>query len=798
MFGSVVLDVVIGLVFVYLLYSLLATILAELVSSWLGIRARMLRQAIERMLNDRYFEDLTRNRLQRIWHSIIVFFLLEFKDFRFSLAGRLYNHPAIKYLGRGKSGLFTLFSNRKPSYIRPENFADTLIQMMKERGTGTTDIEKVASCLQLNTLQIQPQTLTMLRNLFSDSGNDVAGFKKKLTNWYDEMMERLAGWFKRKIQLVLFIIGLIMAISFNVDSIGIARRLAKDKSAREQLVQMAISASDSSSAIAKAIGQTNDSTVSDSLLKESYRQVKQATDDASVVLGLGWNLGSLVKPQRKTIPAAAIVLAWNHSAILPGSIPGRQCWSADPVTIKRMAVLYTDSVQHCITRLEQMLRSARKDSVKQLISRKLAIVRGKEKAFTDTLNYFAGTSFNRLHRIQSAAYNQVLTEGTRTYRWYEKIGYILGKTWSDKVMLLGFIITALAVSLGSNFWFDLLNKLVSIRSAGIKPEEAPKEKQPQANSVTSTSITEKTAPHAEPAPVVPDTVFTAELAKFSEKLLKIPGVKSVFKGMTKKGGEMVTCIQINVTDADTRLLVEKKVEKMDKGDIVHPVIILETGDVVTHHSMNAGQIRNSSGKNVTGTAGCYFRHRETGRFHLLSCWHVMKGNLRYDEDDNDTLILGPSSEPIGNRWAGGISESVDFAFARVLPKIIPDNKFLSGALGFPSITCREVTQREINQQLPVVWFDTIQQVKREGVIYTDGPSVLIHYPDKMRYVKDLLVLTGDSSGKPGPFSMPGNSGSLVFDRNGAAIAIIIAGDSMYSYAAKLSNILPLFPELEMI
>jgi hypothetical protein len=44
-------------------------------------------------------------------------------------------------------------------------------------------------------------------------------------------------------------------------------------------------------------------------------------------------------------------------------------------------------------------------------------------------------------------------------------------TWYDVVLkLLGWTVTALAVSLGAPFWFDLLRKLVNIRSSGNKPE----------------------------------------------------------------------------------------------------------------------------------------------------------------------------------------------------------------------------------------------------------------------------------------------------------------------------------------
>ena len=39
--------------------------------------------------------------------------------------------------------------------------------------------------------------------------------------------------------------------------------------------------------------------------------------------------------------------------------------------------------------------------------------------------------------------------------------------------LAGWLLMAIAVSLGAPFWFDLLNKLVNLRMAGMKPDKAP-------------------------------------------------------------------------------------------------------------------------------------------------------------------------------------------------------------------------------------------------------------------------------------------------------------------------------------
>src|ERR1041384_4933458 len=103
MFNSIVLDVFIGLVLVYLLYSLLITIVGEMVATWMNLRPRILRLSIEKMLNDGYFHDANdwpaspaymlpwiKATLIGAWRIIQSFFLREFKDFKYSFAGRFY------------------------------------------------------------------------------------------------------------------------------------------------------------------------------------------------------------------------------------------------------------------------------------------------------------------------------------------------------------------------------------------------------------------------------------------------------------------------------------------------------------------------------------------------------------------------------------------------------------------------------------------------------------------------------------------------------------------------------------
>jgi hypothetical protein len=52
--------------------------------------------------------------------------------------------------------------------------------------------------------------------------------------------------------------------------------------------------------------------------------------------------------------------------------------------------------------------------------------------------------------------------------WDDRLLYALKTHW------LGWLLTALAVSLGAPFWFDMLNKIIVVRST-VKPHEKSRE-----------------------------------------------------------------------------------------------------------------------------------------------------------------------------------------------------------------------------------------------------------------------------------------------------------------------------------
>lgn len=58
--------------------------------------------------------------------------------------------------------------------------------------------------------------------------------------------------------------------------------------------------------------------------------------------------------------------------------------------------------------------------------------------------------------------------------WFKRQAYWLSIRFKDLLaMVLGWLVTAAAASLGAPFWFDLLKRIISIRASGKAPEERP-------------------------------------------------------------------------------------------------------------------------------------------------------------------------------------------------------------------------------------------------------------------------------------------------------------------------------------
>jgi len=131
---NTVVEIIITLSFVFLIYSLLTTILVEIISAIFRLRARNLRLSIRRLLQDEnHIEQENKSR----WQKFIAFF--ESKKTERKFVQQFYEQPTIKQLS--KSALY-----RSPSYIDPKDFSKTLYNILTTE-PGFNDLDKIENAL---------------------------------------------------------------------------------------------------------------------------------------------------------------------------------------------------------------------------------------------------------------------------------------------------------------------------------------------------------------------------------------------------------------------------------------------------------------------------------------------------------------------------------------------------------------------------------------------------------------------------------------------------------------------------
>jgi hypothetical protein len=73
----------------------------------------------------------------------------------------------------------------------------------------------------------------------TEQENRLALARKNVEQWFDATMDRTSGWYKRNVQLTLFVIGLFVAGLLNIDSYTIASTLWREPTIRQSLVAQA-------------------------------------------------------------------------------------------------------------------------------------------------------------------------------------------------------------------------------------------------------------------------------------------------------------------------------------------------------------------------------------------------------------------------------------------------------------------------------------------------------------------------------------------------------------------------------
>jgi hypothetical protein len=237
------LDISIGLILIYTFLSLLASELTEFITTVLRWRANHLQKGIMTLLDESL--ALRRDPVQ----------------FKNTITGRLYASSAI-------SSITQQFRRRRfavgPSYLPAKVFADALIEVLQALPEGEQSqtpwrqevsqsvnasvdelahlMAKIGQCDQIpvrlknnlmrlaNRAQAQAKTTEL----------QVEQFRQEIALWYDDAMDRLSGTYRRNVKAFTVLMGSILAVLINADSLYMLRRISENTATRSVIIQNAI------------------------------------------------------------------------------------------------------------------------------------------------------------------------------------------------------------------------------------------------------------------------------------------------------------------------------------------------------------------------------------------------------------------------------------------------------------------------------------------------------------------------------------------------------------------------------
>ncbi|WP_167346184.1 hypothetical protein [Pedobacter ginsenosidimutans] len=361
-----------------MLYSLLATILQEMVSQWFSLRSRNLMKTIRGMLDGKK----PRNSFSLVnipWDCLTGLSNYFSPMSEGSLMKAFYDDPLINTLGENRS-------NARPSYISPKDFSQVMINILRGDGFDHTanPMNRIRENLlngKIGSVVLSPSTIRYLKQLYINSNGDINKFQIFLETWFNSVMDRSIGWYKKQTQKILFCLGFALAVIFNIDSIAISKILINSKTAREQLADFATSRASVYGGMVQgnvASQQEENASKNDTITQKEIRALKTDAKAVNLILGLGYDFDKV------------------------------------------------------------------KNNCKQGI--------------LDTL-----AKFSKAKKLDQRTIQMLQKQSSGC-----SIIVQLPQESKPMIRFLGWLITGLAISLGAAFWFDLLNKFINLRAAGVK------------------------------------------------------------------------------------------------------------------------------------------------------------------------------------------------------------------------------------------------------------------------------------------------------------------------------------------
>ncbi|WP_443748126.1 hypothetical protein [Asticcacaulis solisilvae] len=442
-------DVAAGLVFVYLFMSILATIGREAFEGFVRARSRHLENGLIELLCDHPPVGGSKGKAAIGGYDML-------KGF--------YDHPLIMSLYRGR---YTIPPKRKPlggrglpSYIPSGHFAYVVLDLLAEAGGQTS-----SGTLDINTILAAAENLDnrrlakMIQFAVNNSGGDVDKARQFLESWFNATMDRVSGWYRRETQTILFWISLIACVVLNVNTVVIADSLYRSPSLRKTLEAQAEAYYNGKPSAIDSLTTTRpvaqDAAASVDAAPATPPVASSVPAPANIPVPVTTTSTSTV-PSAVTPPANQLDKAPPAATLVTGGdIPGLLS-KTDPLEKLGLPLGWnsqTITAMHRLFPAAPQVSAAEAEHLNQLRSMNI-----KAKDPVEWISIWFGHV------------GQVWQDTVKAYETNDQdpASNALFNAAGTLSLIGGWLMTAFAVTLGAPFWFDILSKLMMVRST-MKP-----------------------------------------------------------------------------------------------------------------------------------------------------------------------------------------------------------------------------------------------------------------------------------------------------------------------------------------
>lgn len=481
---TTMLELAISMAFLFLMLSAASSAIQEIIANMWRWRAKTLEKGIASLLQSKAFKD------------------------------ELYQLPLLQGLcspnARGQQ-------THKPSYIPSSTLALAVLHLAEQKrlnllGSSAVPVGNPPSA---PTGSAQADKTTLLLQSLLRGAKDVEEQKKRLEDWFDNSMDRISGWYKRRSHAVLWIIGILLCLLVNADSISLANAFWNDQTLRSAMAAAATKYvenapqqntsgakidSSGNTVAGQSTGRPQSATQTPSAGPAPAKSTNQPASKQSQSPGGGQSAqinkraGSQGGAQTQNAGkdnTKAPGQTGNNSGTgggFSGGASAAQGSTADDTPFKRLEKVREELTKVNIPlgwcHIPQSVQNATANCWPDFTVAQAKV----SKAATggkDRQQPAIGSNSSNSGSDGPSTPNTTAISDSRDNSDQKKLPLndprlrmpLTWKYWNWWTWkFLGIALTALAISQGAPFWFDLLQKAVKLRLAGDAPDEKQKKK----------------------------------------------------------------------------------------------------------------------------------------------------------------------------------------------------------------------------------------------------------------------------------------------------------------------------------